>query len=225
MPHPISPDALPVNMAEVISEAVNPGRVKTGSMYAATYDAERSCDFCVWPPAEDEAIVSGLKARDESAFHTIVDRYASTVSRIAFGITGNAGAAEEIAREVFVRAYFAVPGLAGRTPLFPWIYRIAVDECYTFLNRRQLTEPIPVGICNPDLPRTHKSLINRLLAELPEDDRWILLAKEVEGVSLAELSRVTGLDEQALRSKLFCVRQNFIAALGKSELAIDPCAM
>jgi RNA polymerase sigma-70 factor (ECF subfamily) len=225
MPQPIRPDALPVNMAEVKSKAVNPGRVKTGSIYAARCDAKESCDSCVWPPAEDEAIVSRLKARDESAFHTIVDRYASTVSRVASGITGNSGAAEEIAREVFARAYFAVPGLTGRTPLFPWIYRIAVEECYAFLNRRPLTEPIPHGIRNSERPGTHKSLINRLLAELPEDDRWILIAKEVEGISLSELSRVTGLDEQALRSKLFRVRQNLIAALRESEMAIDPCTM
>ena len=116
-------------------------------MYAATYDPEESCDFCVWPLAEDE-----------SAFHTIVDRYGSRVSRIALGITGNALAAEEIARNVFARAYLAGPGLASRTPLFPWIYRIAVDECYTFLNRRPLTKSTPVSTRNAARSQTGFSL-------------------------------------------------------------------
>jgi RNA polymerase sigma-70 factor (ECF subfamily) len=211
--------------ARVKSEAVNPGRTKAGSVCATVYDAGKSHDAGSCSRADDEAIVSGLKAREEWAFHMLVNRYASTVCRVAFGITGIAAAAEEIAQEVFTRAHFAVPRLARRTPLYPWIYRIAIDECYTFLSRRPLTEPISVGIANSDRSGTHRDLINRFLAELPEDERWILIAKEIEGISLSELSRTTRLDEQTLKSRLFHARQNLLSALRKSEMAVDPSTM
>ena len=57
-----------------------------------------------------------------------------------------------------------------------------------------------------------RDFINKLLADVPESSRWLLIAKEVEGFSVAELSQMTGLTENTIKGRLFQVRQTLAAA-------------
>jgi DNA-directed RNA polymerase specialized sigma24 family protein len=57
-----------------------------------------------------------------------------------------------------------------------------------------------------------RDFINRLLADVPEDDRWLLIAKEVDGFSIAKLSQMTGLKGNTIKGRLFRVRQALAAA-------------
>jgi RNA polymerase sigma-70 factor (ECF subfamily) len=192
--------------------------------------------ICIWPretpklrdaPALD--LVPRLQARDETAFREVVDQYMSRIYRAAFGIVRNRDAADEIAKEVFVKVYFSTSAFPGRTSLYPWIYRIAVNECYAYLlsQRRQLeyrrdwaiaaTMPIETVADvrhGSDRPGMRRDLINMLLANIPEDDRWLLIGKEVEGFSLSELAQISGLSVQTIKGRLFKIREHLIAAAG-----------
>ena len=64
----------------------------------------------------------------------------------------------------------------------------------------------------PDRTAIQRDFINKLLARIPEDDRWLLISKEVEGFSVAKLSEMTGLNESTIKVRLFRVRQTLIAA-------------
>jgi DNA-directed RNA polymerase specialized sigma24 family protein len=57
-----------------------------------------------------------------------------------------------------------------------------------------------------------RDFINKLLADVPESGRWLLIAKEVEGFSIAELSQMTKLTENTIECRLFRVRQTLAAA-------------
>jgi DNA-directed RNA polymerase specialized sigma24 family protein len=65
-----------------------------------------------------------------------------------------------------------------------------------------------------DRPGTRRDLINTLLANIPEDDRWLLIGKEVEGFSLSELAQISGLSVQTIKGRLFKIREHLIAAAG-----------
>src|SRR5260370_36708681 len=58
-----------------------------------------------------------------------------------------------------------------------------------------------------------RETVDALLAAIPEADRILLMLKEVEGLSLSELSRVYGSSENALKVRLFLVRQRFLKTL------------
>jgi len=60
-----------------------------------------------------------------------------------------------------------------------------------------------------------RDFVNKLLARIPEHDRWLLISKEVEGFSLAELSELTGLNESTIKIKLFRIRQGLVAAAAR----------
>jgi len=129
---------------------------------------------------------------------------------------------------VFAKVYFSIQGFVGRSSLYGWIYRIAVNECYGFLRKKRIRmiflsdspddtltgrmESIADGHPTPDRTALQRDFINKLLTRIPEEDRWLLISKEVEGFSIAELSEMTGLNENTIKVRLFRVRQNLFAA-------------
>jgi len=96
-------------------------------MYAIT--SETATAFCAWPSeapfkhhdAKEADLVARLRAGDEGAFREIVERYASKISRVSYGILRNRDDADEIAQEVFAKVYFSIKGFGGRGSLYGWI--------------------------------------------------------------------------------------------------------
>ena len=60
-----------------------------------------------------------------------------------------------------------------------------------------------------------RDFINRLLSDVPENDRWLLIAKDAEGFSLADLSRLTGLNENTIRVRLLGIHRGLVAAAAR----------
>ena len=215
-------------------------------MYATTSEAANTDAFCVWPnqaPSQkrdpDEVdLVMRLQAHDETAFRKIVERYASRIYRVCCGILGNRDDANDIAQEVFAKVHHCLHRFAGRSSLYAWIYRIAVNECYGFLRKKRLNTTYSGDSLDdaqaprmeiagwrptPDRTAVQRDFINNLLADLAEDDRWLLIAKEVEGFSIAELSQMTGLEEHTIKGRLFRVRQALAAAAHGALNAANAC--
>jgi len=178
-------------------------------------------------------LVARLKARDQMAFRELVENYQSKILNATFGILGNREDADEIAQEVFANVYFGIPTFDSRSSLYTWIYRIAVNECYGFLRKKRLrpvcesdsrgdtlsmrmqsvADPRPLT----DRAVMQRDFVNRLLACVPENDRHLLLLKEVEGFSLAELSDMTGLSLNTIKVLLFRTRQKLMKTAAKLE--------
>ena len=208
-------------------------------MHATTSETTNASAFCVWPNEmlskqhvdTDVEMVARLQARDERAFREVVERYASKIFRVCYGILRNRDDADEIAQEVFAKVYFSIQGFAGRSSLYGWIYRIAVNESYGFLRKKRIRmiflsdspddtltrrmEAIADEHPTPDRTALQRDFINKLLTRIPEEDRWLLISKEVEGFSIAELSEMTGLNENTVKVRLFRVRQNLVAAAAR----------
>ena len=181
--------------------------------------------------SDEVDLVTRLRARDETAFREIVDRYTSRIYRVSYGILGNRDAADEIAQKVFTKVYFSIQDFGGRGPLYAWLHRIAINECYGLLRKKRFkmayssessdgAEALRMeGLANecttPDRTATKRRLLNELLTRVPEDDRWLLISKDAEGFSLDELSQITGLNENTIKIRLFRVRQGLVAAAAR----------
>jgi RNA polymerase sigma-70 factor (ECF subfamily) len=205
-------------------------------MNATVFEPTGNPHLCV-PPCKTLAkqrntpeveLIQRLKLGDEVAFRELVECYKSKIHFVIYGILRNRDDTDEIAQEVFAKVYFSINGFGGRCSLYTWIYRIAVNECYGYLRKKRFklvhqtdsaddvlsrrVQMISDGRPTPDRVAMQRNLINKLLVRMPEDDRLLLIWKEVEGFSLAELSEMTGLKEATIKVRLFRARQKLIKA-------------
>jgi RNA polymerase sigma-70 factor, ECF subfamily len=179
--------------------------------------------------SEEAALVRRVQARDEMAFRDIVERYQAKVFSIIYGILRNHNDAEDIAQQVFAKIYFSIQSFDFRSSLLTWIYKITVNECYDYLRKKRVrklvyesdfseedaqrmqnSETASVQAPGVDTQLARRDLVLKLLAKLSEEDRMLLLLKEVEGHSVEELAQMTGMNENTIKVKLFRARQKLV---------------
>ncbi len=172
-------------------------------------------------------LVRELRAGSEPAFHGFVDLYRSKVRQLAYSITRSREDADDIAQQVFVKVYFSIKGFEGRSSLFTWLHRITVNLSFEFQRKRKATtsfdsaprelkqdrsqlsaDPSPAS----DTLLMQRDFISKLLQRIPEEDRHLILLREMEGYSIAQLSKATGLKQSALKARLFRIRRRLLAA-------------
>jgi RNA polymerase sigma-70 factor (ECF subfamily) len=181
--------------------------------------------------SDEAALVKRVQARDELAFREIVDRYQAKVFSIIYGILRNHNDAEDIAQQVFAKIYFSIRNFDFRSSLLTWIYKITVNECYDYLRKKRVRKLVYESdfsvedsqrlessdpAVDPAIPIDRKiaqqDLVVKLLSKVSEEDRTLILLKEVEGHSVEELAAMTGLNENTIKVKLFRTRQKLLKA-------------
>ena len=179
--------------------------------------------------SEEAALVRRVQARDELAFAQIVERYQAKVFSIIYGILRNHNDAEDIAQQVFAKIYFSIRNFDFRSSLLTWIYKITVNECYDYLRKKRVrklvyesdyspedaqrmetSEPAVDPSVPADRRLAQRDLVMKLLSKLSQQDRDLILLKEVEGHSVEELAAMTGLNENTIKVKLFRTRQKLL---------------
>jgi len=178
---------------------------------------------------EEAALVRRVQAQDELAFREIVERYQAKIFSIIFGILRNHNDAEDIAQQVFSKIYFSIKNFDFRSSLLTWIYKITVNECYDYLRKKRVRKLVyESDFSEEDAQRmqntdtaidqrpavdtqlAQRDLVVKLLGKLSEEDRSLLLLKEVEGHSVEELAEMTGMNENTIKVKLFRARQKLV---------------
>jgi RNA polymerase sigma-70 factor, ECF subfamily len=175
--------------------------------------------------SEEAALVRRVQSRDEMAFREIVERYQAKVFSIIYGILRNHNDAEDIAQQVFAKIYFSIQSFDFRSSLLTWIYKITVNECYDYLRKKRVRKLVyESDFSEEDAQRMQNSetatgqapavdlqLARKdLVVKLSNEDRSLLLLKEVEGHSVEELSQMTGMNENTIKVKLFRARQKLL---------------
>jgi len=180
---------------------------------------------------QEAALIQRVQAGDEIAFRDLVERYQAKVFSIIYGILRNRNDAEDIAQQVFTKIYFSISKFDFRSSLLTWIYKITVNECYDYLRKKRVRKLVYESDFTEDDVRTmenteqsaeksrpvdtslaQRELVVKLLDKLSEDDRSLLLLKEVEGHSVEELSEMTGMNQNTIKVKLFRARQKLLRA-------------
>jgi len=181
--------------------------------------------------SEEADLVRRIQAKDEIAFREIVDRYQNKVFSIIYGILRNHNDAEDIAQQVFSKVYFSIENFDFRSSLLTWIYKITVNECYDYLRKKRVRKLVyesdfseedsllmensePASDQRPAVDETleQRDLLLKLLSKVSEEDRKLILLKEVEGHSVEELADMTGMNENTIKVKLFRTRQKLLKA-------------
>jgi len=127
-----------------------------------------------------------------------------------------------------VKVCLSVRSFDGRSSLYTWIHRIAVNECYGFLRKKRLklvhesdsadnsvstrVQMTPDPYPTADRVIRQRDLLNKLLERTPEADRHLLLLRELEGYSVTQMAEMTGLNENTIKVSLFRTRQRLARA-------------
>lgn len=180
----------------------------------------------------DQDLVRQTLAGEQRAFEVLVHRYRVLVFRVIHGMARGAEV-EDIAQEVFLRAYRALGQIQHGSRIGPWLIRIAVNLCYDHLRRlrqrrertfSELTEReamVLEMLLSDETALTQidrlslRELAERLVGRLAPQDRAVLLLKEREGMGTREIARTLGCSETAVRLRLFRARRTLRKLFGE----------
>src|SRR5215470_16294372 len=153
--------------------------------------------------ADERQIVRRAQKGDKAAFELLVQRHQHRVFAVARGIIKRQEDVEDIAQQVFVKAYFSLKRFDQRAAFSTWLYKITVNECWDVLRKRKARPLVYEADLNDEQssqfsaverkaengPDASERLANRqrldkMLDQLEPRDRAMLVLKEVEGFSV-----------------------------------------
>ncbi|MAQ18002.1 MAG: RNA polymerase subunit sigma [Sandaracinus sp.] len=182
------------------------------------------------PEGHEEELVARLKRRDEAAFNELVELYQGRIYRLVFRMLGDRAEAEDLAQEVFVTVFKRIDGFRGDSKLSTWMYRVATNHCKNrlkFLGRRgrgqkreldeiadahaieSATMSTSAQLPRPDdvlLGRQVEGFIGQALRELNEEQRTLVVLRDIENLTYDEIQDVTGLPAGTVKSRLHRAR-------------------
>jgi RNA polymerase sigma-70 factor (ECF subfamily) len=164
--------------------------------------------------AEELALLRAARAGDLSALDRLVALHQEPVFALCRTLLGHVEDGEDAAQEVFLRAFRALPRFRGESTFRTWLFRIAVNLCRSWKRRHRATEPwdeaqpgaLPAGLSPENAAICHLQLQEALDALRPHY-RAILLLKEQEGWSMAEIGAALGWSERQVQNALYRARR------------------
>ena len=194
------------------------------------------------PP--DSELVERFKSGDRRAFDELVRRYQHRVFTLAMRWMGDEQIANEVAQDVFIALFRSLKNFRGDAQLSTWIYRVVINHCKNrkqYRRRRKMSRHEPLeGDRNDDddgpkrqiaadgpLPdaAVHQSdaerLIREALEQLPEEQRTIIVLRDIEDLSYEEISELLGLARGTVKSRLHRARAQLARILGRQVTPKD----
>lgn len=154
-----------------------------------------------------------MQADDLDAFEAFFARHRGLIQRTAYALTGDAQAAEEVLQDTFIRAYRHRASLRTDVSPVPWLYRVALNLCYSRLARRRLSME-PISDATSEL-RDHalqpleliereelRRSIRRGVAALPEKHQLVIVLYYLQGLSLQETAETLGIRLGTAKSRI-----------------------
>jgi len=179
------------------------------------------------------ALVAAAKAGDARAFESLVRRYRKRIFALALHMTGSASEADDIAQEVFLKAFRALPQFEGRSQFFTWVYRMAVNRS---LNQRRdrarrgedpLDDPrVELAVAvdarnNPgraaELRQTYARLL-RALDSLPAEMRTTVILVSLQGMSHGEAGVIQKVSEGTIAWRMHEARRRLHETMAPEKL-------
>ena len=180
-------------------------------------------------PTSEHELIQRSRAGDEDAFAELVMLHANRVHGALRRFGLDEDEADEVAQEVFVRAWRGLAKFEERAQFSTWLYRIAFNEAQRRRSRRALPragldpdaeDPIIAVPDSPDLgpeaqalSREFEQIFERALGQLPADWRDAVVLRDIEGLSTEEAAEIVGVRQGAFKSRLHRGRMRLVALL------------
>jgi RNA polymerase sigma-70 factor (ECF subfamily) len=150
------------------------------------------------------------KTRNE-AFNLLLKKYQQKIYWHVRRMVIDHDDADDIVQDVFIKVWKNLPGFRSDSQLYTWMYRIATNECITFLNRKKMKNNIPLDDVAYDLSESladstyfngdkAQLKLQQALLTLPEKQRLVFNMKYFDDMKYEEMSEVLGTSVGALKA-------------------------
>ena len=183
------------------------------------------------PQAEERELIRRAQKGDTAAYEELLRAHQQRVFAVVGGILRRREDIEDVVQQVFIKVYVSIRQFDLRSTFSTWLYKIAVNECYDYLRKKRVRKLVyeadlseeqvrqlealdsGMGVAPPadaSQRAEMRQLAGRLLDELQEEDRYMLVLKEVEGLSVAEISEALGINVNTVKVRLFRARGRLV---------------
>ena len=170
---------------------------------------------------DERRLVAAARAGDQAAFEALVLKYQDRIYRLIQRLVRGSDVVDDLAQEVFIRAYRSLGDFKGESSLYTWLYKIALNLCRNTYRTRS-RQPV-----HEELDESHGSAgledrggtpedeilrmefwehLRRGLDELPAEQREAVVFCDLEGMSYEEMASVMGVPIGTVRSRLHRAR-------------------
>ena len=166
--------------------------------------------------ATDAELVQLTRTGDMVAFGELIRRYQGLIYGVAYHQVGNFTDAQDIAQEVFVKAFRCLHQLEQPERFAPWLKTVAANECKMWLRGSRLAIPLEEAELMPSYMslaveswrrRERQTEIRQAVASLPERSRLMLTLHYLSGLSHREIGEFLGIAANAVSQHLYRARQ------------------
>jgi len=179
-------------------------------------------------------LVARAKSGDAQAFDELVRRYRKRIFALALHLTGSSSEADDIAQDVFLKAYRALESFEGRSEFFTWVYRMAVNRSLNARRDRErrgehtMDDPrleLAIAVDAKGDPRLAAELrqtyarLLRALDALPADMRTSVVLVSLQGFSHAEAAVVQHVSEGTIAWRMHEARRRLHEAMAPDKLS------
>ncbi len=191
---------------------------------------------------DDLELVKLIKKGETKYFEEIIQKYKKVVFGHAYNFLRNREEAEDTAQEVFMAVYKSLSGFRGDSKLSTWIYRITINTCKNRLKQMQRLRAQTADELYEEGDENKTSMVDNIkekeekepdksyasdrvrdliyarIGELTEEQKHVILMRDVDGLSYEDIGRVLKLSVSAVKSKLFRARENLREKLEKDDV-------
>ncbi len=181
----------------------------------------------------DIELVARTQAGDAEAFDELVVKYTPRLYGLVYNMTSNHEDANDLLQDVFAKAYRSINGFRGKSSFYTWVHSIAVNMTINFLKKRGRRfnlslDDVDLNIQNDkdfieltassspvreaDLGELQKKL-NESMLKLSPEHRAVVTMFDIQGMPHAEISKILGVSEGTVRSRLFYAHRQLQAHL------------
>ena len=187
--------------------------------------------------ASEQSLISGLRAGDNDAFETLVRLYMARLLRVARRFLKNEEDARDAVQDAFISAFRSIQKFEAGAKLSTWLHRIVVNSSLMRLRTKrrhpeediddllpqfaadghQVRESADWSLSAEDMVQQSETreLVRRLIDQLPDSYRVVLLMRDIEEMSTEETAAALGITATAVKVRLHRARQALRALLDK----------
>ena len=174
---------------------------------------------------DDPVFIDKLKAGEEAAFETLIERYSGDIYALLYRLTENRDEASDLTQDTFLRALRAIKTFRGESELKTWLFRIAINESrnrFRWWKRRKrdltisldacvgesetrISDTLPDHSISPEesaLSHERETAINMALLDIREVYREAIILCDVEGMSYEETAAALGIGIGTVKSRI-----------------------
>jgi RNA polymerase sigma-70 factor, ECF subfamily len=190
--------------------------------------------------SDEDELIKRSRAGDDDSFEILVRRHSSRVFSIIGSFFRRRDLVEDIAQEVFAKAYFSLGTFTLGRSFEAWVAKIAVNACYDHLRagRRRIEQQLPRETQQEDewfelqmlevardrhasaeRQRDAAEIADRLLSKLDPEDRLVVVLIDRDGFSVKEVSEMTGWGQSKVKVRAFRARRVLRSAMKRLVLS------